>query len=180
MLNVVVLPAPFGPMMPTISHSPSRMLTSRAAWMPPNRMERPWVSSTDIADRHLLDVPGVQVEAVPGKPSLDRTDLLPQPARRGDEGDDDDHRQEEDAERAGGEAGELAEVRLDQWHLGGREHQHGEQEDRTADADADPPLLPETEQDHDGADGDHEDRDRVLEVVEHVLHPGDLPDDQVE
>src|SRR5438874_7542135 len=101
MLNVVVLPAPFGPMMPTISHSPSLMLTSRAACSPPKRMERSRVSSTDIGDLHLLHVADVEVEAVAGEPVLDRSDLLPEPTRRGDQGGHDDQGQNEQPERSG-------------------------------------------------------------------------------
>src|SRR5688572_13234295 len=129
MLNVVVLPAPFGPMMPTISHSPSWMLTSRAAWMPPKRMERLRVSSTDIADRHLLHVAGVQVEAVAGDPALDRPDLLAEAARGRDEGDDHDDREQEDPEGRCGEGRPLPDLRLEKRDLRRREdgdRQHGE------------------------------------------------------
>src|SRR5687768_2905889 len=76
MLKVVVLPAPLGPMMPTISHSPTAMLTSRAACTPPNRMEQPRASSTDIADLHLLLAAVVEVEAMPAEPPRQRTQLL--------------------------------------------------------------------------------------------------------
>ncbi len=38
-LNSVVLPAPFGPMMPTISHSSMRRFTSRSACTPPKRID---------------------------------------------------------------------------------------------------------------------------------------------
>ena len=66
MLKVVVLPAPFGPMIPTISHSPMKMLTSEAAFTPPNRIEQPRVSSTDVRHLHFLQTPVVDVEAVSG------------------------------------------------------------------------------------------------------------------
>src|SRR6478736_2250131 len=47
-LKIVVLPAPLGPMSPTISNSPTRRLTSCNAWRPPKRIETPAVSRTDI------------------------------------------------------------------------------------------------------------------------------------
>src|SRR5437773_7553378 len=80
MLNVVVLPAPFGPMTPTISHSPTKMLTSDAALTPPNRIEQPSVSSTDVCHLHLTQAAVVNVEAVPGQPAHEGTDLLADPA----------------------------------------------------------------------------------------------------
>src|SRR5712691_12119467 len=47
-LKMVVLPAPFGPMSPTISNSPTRRLTSCSAWRLPKRIETSVVSRTDI------------------------------------------------------------------------------------------------------------------------------------
>src|SRR5918997_1170856 len=73
-LKVVVLPAPLGPMMPTISHSSREMLTSRAACTPPKRMDRLRASSTDIADLHLLRPAVLEVEAAAPQPPLDRPD----------------------------------------------------------------------------------------------------------
>src|SRR5215216_3347984 len=66
-------------MMPTISHSSREMLTSRAAWTPPKRMERLRASSTDIADLHLLRSAVLQVEAAAAEPPLDGPDLLADP-----------------------------------------------------------------------------------------------------
>src|SRR5680860_545574 len=81
MLNAVVFPAPFGPMMPTISHSPTEMLTSVFAKTPPKRMDTLRVSSTDIADLHLLRTSVTQVEATPAQPAHHGPDLLADPAR---------------------------------------------------------------------------------------------------
>src|SRR3954454_16738514 len=117
MLNLVVLPAPFGPMMPTISHSPSLMLTSRAACRPPKRMERSRVSSTDIGDLHLLHVSDMRIEAVPRQPVLDGTDLLPEAARCSDEGDEHDQRKHDEPERARRQCRPLPDLRLDQRDL---------------------------------------------------------------
>src|SRR4051794_28889911 len=44
-LKIVVLPAPFGPINPTISNSSTLMVTSRRACRPPNRMEMQLASS---------------------------------------------------------------------------------------------------------------------------------------
>src|SRR5438445_10819803 len=117
MLNVVVLPAPFGPMMPTISHSPSLMLTSRAAWRPPKRMERSRVSSTDIGGLHLLHVSVVQVEAMAGQPVLQRAKLLAEPAGCPDQGHDHDQGQEEQPEGASRERWPVPDLRLDDRHV---------------------------------------------------------------
>src|SRR5687768_15250159 len=76
MLNVVVLPAPLGPMTPTISHSPARSVTSRAAWTPPKRMEQPRTSSTDIAHPHFRLVGVLEAEPPAAQPALQRQDLL--------------------------------------------------------------------------------------------------------
>src|SRR5688500_828695 len=80
-LKSVVLPAPFGPMIPTISHSPARRLTPWSALMPPKWMLRSLTSSTDIGHLHLADRARVPVEAVAGQPAADRGDLLADPAR---------------------------------------------------------------------------------------------------
>src|SRR5689334_16465533 len=46
--NSVVLPAPLGPMMPTISSSLTSSETSRSALMPPKLTEQPSTSSTAL------------------------------------------------------------------------------------------------------------------------------------
>src|SRR5436305_6008063 len=91
MLNVVVLPAPFGPMMPTISNSPTVMLTSRAACTPPNRMDRSRASSTDIGDHHLLHATGRPVEALARDPELDGLDELTDAAGQSGQHDEQEH-----------------------------------------------------------------------------------------
>src|ERR1041384_7493796 len=92
MLNAVVLPAPLGPMTPTISHSPTEMLTSVLANTPPNRIETLRVSSTDIGDLHLLQPTVLQVELLAAEPAHDRTDLLADPTREEDERDQQEDR----------------------------------------------------------------------------------------
>src|SRR3712207_8112984 len=79
-LNSVVFPAPLGPMIPTISHSPARKSTCCSALIPPKWMDRSVTSSTDIADGHLLDLAGVRVEASSEQPLPDGSDLLTDPA----------------------------------------------------------------------------------------------------
>src|SRR5687768_7463853 len=103
MLNVVVLPAPLGPMTPTISHSPTEMLTSRAAWTPPKRIEQPLVSSTDIGDLHLLLAAVVDVEAVAAQPAEDGPDLLADAARVHRQRQEEQQRPEDQRRDLGGE-----------------------------------------------------------------------------
>src|SRR5438445_8570106 len=86
MLKVVVLPAPLGPMRPTISHSPARSVTSLAACTPPKRMEQPRVSSTDIGHPHLALAVLVDVEPLAPQPTLEGPDLLADASRMGGEG----------------------------------------------------------------------------------------------
>src|SRR5215217_8117017 len=75
-LHRVVLPAPFGPMIPTISHSEMATEMSRLACTPPNRMDTSTVSRTDIGDLHLLEPAVVEVEAAPAEPADDGPQLL--------------------------------------------------------------------------------------------------------
>src|ERR1043166_4630810 len=75
-LNVVVFPAPLGPMTPTISHSPAFRLTSRAACTPPKRMEQRCTSSTDIAHPHFALLCVLEGEPAAPQPALQRTDLV--------------------------------------------------------------------------------------------------------
>src|ERR1044072_1077848 len=81
MLKVVVLPAPLGPMTPTISHSPATSVTFRAACTPPKRMEQPRTSSTDIAHPHFRLVGVLEAEPPTPQPTLQRPDLLAGTAR---------------------------------------------------------------------------------------------------
>src|SRR2546423_5831708 len=96
MLNVVVLPAPLGPMTPTISHSPARRVTSRAACTPPKRIEQPRTSSTDIAHPHFGFVGVLEAEPPAPQPALQRTDLLAHPAGVAGEGEQQQHRPDDD------------------------------------------------------------------------------------
>src|SRR6478735_2002427 len=92
MLNNVVLPAPLGPMTPTISPSPMATLTSRLACTPPKRIDSSRVSSTDIVDLHLLQAAVVAVEAMAGHPALHGADLLADPAGEADQVDQQEQR----------------------------------------------------------------------------------------
>src|SRR5687768_10197261 len=91
-LKRVVLPAPLGPMMPTISHSPTCSWTSARACTPPKRMETESISSTDIGDLHLLLGAGVDVEAAAEQPAPHGRDLLAQPTREHREGEEQEER----------------------------------------------------------------------------------------
>src|SRR5258705_2284611 len=97
MLKVVVLPAPLGPMTPTISHSPARRLTSRAACTPPKRIEQRCTSSTDIAHLDLGVVGVLEAEPPAPQPALDGPDLLAHPARVAGEGGEEQHTARYDA-----------------------------------------------------------------------------------
>ena len=48
-LNTVVLPAPLGPMSPTISFSFTSRVTPSTAFRPPNMMPRSFTSNNDMA-----------------------------------------------------------------------------------------------------------------------------------
>src|SRR3954451_23985789 len=95
-LNAVVLPAPFGPINPTISHSSTFRFKPSIAVRPPKRMVRSRTSSTDIAALHRPD-PGatvrvVQRELVAAEPARERPDDLAQSARVEDDGLQQQHR----------------------------------------------------------------------------------------
>src|ERR1041384_8468690 len=99
MLNVVVLPAPFGPMTPTISHSPARSVTFRAACTPPKRMEQPRTSSTDIAHPHFRFVSVLEAEPPAPQPALQRPDLLAHTTGMPRQGEQQQHRPDPDGRR---------------------------------------------------------------------------------
>src|SRR4051794_6691796 len=85
-LKSVVLPAPLGPIRPTISHSSTLSETSSSACRPPKRIDTLSSSSTDIATacvRFMCLV--VHGETVPGQPSTDRSNDLADAARVHDE-----------------------------------------------------------------------------------------------
>src|SRR4051794_24765863 len=79
-LNAVVLPAPFGPIRPTISHSSTFRLSPSIAVRPPKRMVRSRTSSTDTAALHRSDaavpVRVVEAELVAREPARERPDHL--------------------------------------------------------------------------------------------------------
>src|SRR3954471_3946407 len=79
-LKAVVLPAPFGPMSPTISNSLTSRLTSCSACRPPKRIDRSRTSSTDTGALHrgqaAVAVRVVHAEPLALEPPLDRCDRL--------------------------------------------------------------------------------------------------------
>src|SRR3954447_177192 len=89
-LKAVVLPAPFGPISPTISHSSTFRLSPSIAVRPPKRMVRSRTSSTDTAALHRSDaavaVRVVQAELVTREPPRERPDHLAQTAGIHDHG----------------------------------------------------------------------------------------------
>src|SRR3954464_1854524 len=84
-LKAVVLPAPFGPISPTISHSSTFRLSPSIAVRPPKRMVRSRTSSTDTAALHrsgaAVPVRVVQRELVAREPARERADHLAETAR---------------------------------------------------------------------------------------------------
>src|SRR3954453_23087050 len=80
-LKSVVLPARFGPMRPTISHSFTLSEASSSAARQPKRIEMLSSSNTDMSTarvRRMLVV--VEGEPSAGEPSPDRADPLAEPA----------------------------------------------------------------------------------------------------
>src|SRR3982750_2724372 len=83
-LNAVVLPAPLGPIRPTISHSSTFRFSPSIAVRPPKRMVRSRTSSTDTAALHrsgaTVAIRVVQRELVAGEPARERADHLAEAA----------------------------------------------------------------------------------------------------
>src|SRR4051812_10869779 len=85
-LNAVVLPAPLGPISPTISHSLTARFKPSMAMRPPKRMVRSRTSSTDITTSSqssggCITVLVVQREPMPCEPLRERSQHLPETAR---------------------------------------------------------------------------------------------------
>src|SRR3954469_17932559 len=100
-LNAVVLPAPFGPIRPTISNSFTSRLTSCSACRPPKRMDRSCTSSTDMGALHRSrSAVRVVVHREPRalEPALDRGNALADPAWVEDERLQQQHRADEAGE----------------------------------------------------------------------------------
>src|SRR3954454_10505805 len=95
-LKAVVLPAPFGPISPTISHSSTERFRLSIAVRPPKRMVRLRTSSTDIAALHrayaCAALRVVQCELVAGEPAGERTDDLAEPTGVEDDRLEEQHR----------------------------------------------------------------------------------------
>src|SRR5437764_13240191 len=90
-LNAVVLPAPFGPISPTISHSFTCRLSPSTAVSPPNRMVMSLTSSTDTTASDQCSCGGIGVLVVQGEPVAceplrERPEDLSQPTRVEDDG----------------------------------------------------------------------------------------------
>src|SRR3954447_4197206 len=103
-LNAVVLPAPLGPMSPTISNSLTSRLTSCSACRPPKRIDRSRTSSTDTGALHhaeaAVDRVAVQAELLALEPPLQRRDALPDATRVEDERLQEQHRADETCQRS--------------------------------------------------------------------------------
>src|SRR3954454_5320441 len=87
-LKIVVLPAPLGPIRPTISNSPTLMLTSRRACRPPKRIETPSVSRTGIDSLRARAAAGVHAEALALQPPADGCGDRAEPIGLEDQGED--------------------------------------------------------------------------------------------
>src|SRR5689334_24084862 len=89
-LKAVVLPAPFGPISPTISNSLTSSVTSCSACRPPKRIDRSRTSSTDTGALHSAGAGVgrvvVQRERVAGQPAAQRSQLRAETARVEDQG----------------------------------------------------------------------------------------------
>src|SRR5947207_11524495 len=99
-LKIVVLPAPLGPMSPTISNSPTLIETSRNACRPPKLIDTSWVSRTGIDALRARSTADVQSETAPLEPPPDRRGDRPQPLRLED--------QREDGQDAGHDLDDIA------------------------------------------------------------------------
>src|SRR4029079_9322977 len=90
-LKIVVFTAPFGPISPTISNSPTCRLTSCNAWRPPKRIPTSRVSRTGIG--HLRSRPAAHArsERLPLEPSSDGRGDRAQAVGLEDEGEDGQH-----------------------------------------------------------------------------------------
>src|SRR4051794_11193635 len=103
-LKAVVLPAPFGPMRPTISNSLTVRVRSCRACRPPKRIDRSETSSTDTGALHSRGT-GVhvvmQLEAVPRHPAGDRPQLRTEATPVEDQGLQQQQRPDEGCEVAG-------------------------------------------------------------------------------
>src|SRR5437867_11266161 len=89
-LKIVVLPAPFGPISPTISNSLTRIVTSVSAATPPNRMETSFASRTGMRALRA-GAPVAELEAVAAQPPAERCGQGAQPLRLEDECEDGQH-----------------------------------------------------------------------------------------
>src|SRR4051794_35642337 len=103
-LKAVVLPAPLGPIRPTISNSLTVRVRSCSACSPPKRIDRSVTSSTDTGALHRCGT-GIRVvvelEPVTGHPARDRPHGGPQASRVEDEGLEEEQRTDEGREVAG-------------------------------------------------------------------------------
>src|SRR4051794_39628632 len=98
-LKQVVLPAPLGPMRPTISNSSTSKATSSSACRPPKRIDRSMASRTGIGLFGARPAAGVQLEALTLEPTTDGRSDRAQAFRLEDHGENGEHaRQRRDDE----------------------------------------------------------------------------------
>src|SRR3954452_18185959 len=87
-LKIVVLPAPLGPISPTISNSPTLTMTSRSACRPPKRMLTSRVSRTGIDALRTRARSHVETESSSLEPAPESCGDRSQPLRLEDQRDD--------------------------------------------------------------------------------------------
>src|SRR3954454_21139521 len=93
-LKQVVLPAPLGPMSPTISNSSTFRATSSSACRPPKRIDRSMASRTGIGLLRTRSAAGVRLEALTFEPTTDWRRDRAQPLGLEDHREDGEHARE--------------------------------------------------------------------------------------
>src|SRR6266571_2274271 len=90
-LKAVVLPAPLGPMRPTISNSPTSSVTPDSACRPPKRMATSCVSRTDTEALRACSPTRAEDERLALQPPADRCRDGTQPVGLEDQREDGEH-----------------------------------------------------------------------------------------
>src|SRR5436309_7202563 len=90
-LKAVVLPAPLGPMRPTISNSPTSRVTPDSACRPPKRMATSCVLRTDTEALCACSSARAEHERLALEPPADRRGNGTQPVGLEDQGEDGEH-----------------------------------------------------------------------------------------
>src|SRR5690349_8351748 len=145
--NSVVLPAPLGPMIPTISSSLTSIETSYNARIPPKLTETPSTSSMGFQPRGRGR--GRPFERRRGaQPPADRAEQLPEPARMAGQREEEQQRAEDEGGEIGGHVGQ----QRNRVHRGRQvqlvEQIVGEGEERRGDHDAGPAAEPADHRHH--------------------------------